>query len=130
MNYRELRQWIADTIAGECDVNADPRPPGSVNVPHAFIASITAQPHSDVDGEQAAVDVVLLLGRSEEITAWEDIDDFVTTGTGRSVIDALEDNDPDGADDVQVAQWAVSSGDVAVNDIPYIAVVFTLDVLG
>lgn len=130
MNYRLLREWIADTVSAECDVNADPRPPGSVNVPHAFVASISVAPHAAFDREQASVDLVLLVGRSEEITAWEDIDDFVTAGSGRCVIDALEDNAPDGADSVQVERWAVSSGDVAVNDIPYIAVVFTVDVLG
>jgi hypothetical protein len=130
MNYGNLRAWISDTLIAECNINADPHPPGSVNVPHAFVASVTAAPHGDFTGEQAAIDVVLLLGRSEETSAWEDIDDFVTAGSGRCVVDALEDNDPDGADSVQVERWTVSSGDVAVNDIPYIAVVFSLDVLG
>jgi hypothetical protein len=129
MNYTLLRQWIADTLNEIPGLQADPRPPGTIHPPHAFVQRIQTNPHQTFDGEQCTVEVALLLGKSDEETAWDTIDLYVTSGTS-SIIDALEDAAESGFDSVEVTGWETVGGDIGVNDIPYIGVVFTLDVVG
>lgn len=125
-----MRQWFADTLATISGLEAYTRPPGSIVTPCAYVQRISAFPHSDTTGERATVEIALLLGRSDEESAWDAIDEYVTTGTSSSIVDVLEDTAPSGFDDLAVSAWETVGGNEGANDIPYIGVVFTVEVYG
>lgn len=129
MNYSDLRRWLRDTLATVDGLEAYDRPPGTIVTPCVFPQRLVVDPRGGYDVERATVELALIVSRSDEESAWDLIDGYVTRGDPSCVVDALETTSPDGFDSLAVTGWEVVP-DAVVNDIGYFAVAFTCEVLG
>lgn len=130
MNYTEVRNDIA-TALQDLGLNATPYPPGTVETPHGYIASMRGVPTTDFNGgSTASIEVVVLISRSDEPSGWDLIDEYLEPGGALCVTDAINEIDSAGADNLTVQSFETLGGDTSVNDVPYIGLSFTVEVIG
>lgn len=131
MNYSSLRTWIAQTLAGIGGLQSYDRPPGTIITPCAYPQRFLVDTRADTAfGETATVEIAVLLSRADDSSAWELVDSYMSRGGTSSIIDALETTQPSsGFDSLAVVSWEIPS-DMTANDIPYIGVVITCEVIG
>jgi hypothetical protein len=94
VNLATLRQEITSALEGINGLQVTAYPPGLVVAPHAFINALeVSYEHDSPDGTSVGVEVILVLGRSDEESSWDALDDFLTPGDPRCIRDALDNID-------------------------------------